>query len=277
MKTKMGTYVIRAILLLLGATVASILLFFFGYLFWKGRHVISISFLTERPAGVPIGTAGGIYPALVGSACLGGLSALIGGLLGIGAACYLAFYPENRFLHSLVQFAVTGLSGLPSILFGLVGYTVLIYRFGMDRCLLSAALCVAGMILPFVAIRAKKILEEKGQEYRKASACLGISREYALRNMILPVCGVELIETVALGMAYGMGAVAPVLYTGAVMVADVPRKLSDPFMSLPYHLYMLVNNGFSLEYAFGTAVVLMVFLLMIQLGCKALHFLRKGN
>lgn len=48
-------------------------------------------------------------------------------------------------------------------------------------------------------------------------------------------------------MAYGMGAVAPILYTGAVMVADVPGKLTDPFMSLPYHLYMLVNNGFSLD------------------------------
>ena len=50
-------------------------------------------------------------------------------------------------------------------------------------------------------------------------------------------------------MAYGMGAVAPILYTGAVMQADVPHSLSDPFMSLPYHLYILVNNGFSLDYA----------------------------
>ena len=73
-----------------------------------------------------------------------------------------------------------------------------------------------------------------------------------------------------------MGAVAPILYTGAVMHAEVPKKLTDPFMSLPYHLYMLVNNGFSLEYAYGTAFVLMVFLLCIQLLCKFISYFREG-
>ena len=135
----------------------------------------------------------------------------------------------------------------------------------------------AAMIIPFVAIRAKKILDEKGREYMKTSLSLGLSREYALRKMILPACFVELLGTVALGMAYGMGAVAPILYTGAVMQADVPHSLSDPFMSLPYHLYILVNNGFSLDYAYGTAFVLMLFLLIIQLICKFITYLRKDN
>ena len=133
------------------------------------------------------------------------------------------------------------------------------------------------MIIPFVAIRAKKILDEKGREYMKTSLSLGLSREYALRKMILPACFVELLGAVALGMAYGMGAVAPILYTGAVMQADVPHSLSDPFMSLPYHLYILVNNGFSLDYAYGTAFVLMLFLLIIQLICKFITYLRKDN
>lgn len=109
----------------------------------------------------------------------------------------------------------------------------------------------------------------------KNSLALGISREYAVVRQILPVCGVELLGTVALGMAYGMGAVAPILYTGAVMVADVPGKLTDPFMSLPYHLYMLVNNGFSLDYAYGTAFVLMLFLLIIQVICKCITYMRR--
>ena len=102
------------------------------------------------------------------------------------------------------------------------------------------------MIVPFVAIRARKVFEEKGISYMTNSIGLGLSREYALRKMILPVCFPELLGTVALGMAYGMGAVAPILYTGAVMQAGIPSKLTDPFMSLPYHLYTLVNNGFSL-------------------------------
>ena len=165
----------------------------------------------------------------------------------------------------------------PSILFGLVGYTLLIYGFGISRSLLCASLCVSAMIVPFVAIRARKVFEEKGISYMTNSIGLGLSREYALRKMILPVCFPELLGTVALGMAYGMGAVAPILYTGAVMQAGVPSKLTDPFMSLPYHLYTLVNNGFSLDYAYGTAFVLMLLLLIIQLICKFVTYMRKGN
>ena len=137
----------------------------------------------------------------MGSIYLGALSALIGGVLGIGAAIYLVFYSTGKRFSVLVNMAITGLSGIPSILFGLVGYTLLIYRFGLNRSLLCSALCVAAMIIPFVAIRAEKILEEKGREYMKNSLSLGLSREYALRKLILPVCSVELLGTVALGMA----------------------------------------------------------------------------
>ena len=198
-------------------------------------------------------------------------------VLGIFIGVISAIKRGKALDHVCMLVAITGLSGIPTILFGLVGYTLLIYRFGLNRSLLCSALCVAAMIIPFVAIRAEKILEEKGREYMKNSLSLGLSREYALRKLILPVCSVELLGTVALGMAYGMGAVAPILYTGAVMQADVPHSLSDPFMSLPYHLYILVNNGFSLDYAYGTAFVLMLFLLIIQLICKFITYLRKDN
>lgn len=277
MNSKLSKYVIRLILILLGLSVIGVTLFLFLYVFWKGKNVMSLSFILDKPAGVPIGTAGGIFPALMGSLYLGALSALIGGILGIGAATYLVFYHRNKYVSGIVNFAITGLSGIPSILFGLVGYTLLIYGFGISRSLLCASLCVSAMIVPFVAIRARKVFEEKGISYMTNSISLGLSREYALRKMILPVCFPELLGTVALGMAYGMGAVAPILYTGAVMQAGVPTKLTDPFMSLPYHLYILVNNGFSLDYAYGTAFILMLLLLIIQLICKFVTYIRKGN
>lgn len=277
MSSKFLKYSIRLIFLLLGLSVIGVTLFLFLYVFWKGKNVMSLSFILDKPAGVPLGTAGGIFPALMGSLYLGILAALIGGMLGIGAAVYMVFYCSNKYLTGIVNAAVTGLSGIPSILFGLVGYTLLIYGVGINRSLLTAALCVSAMIVPFVAIRAKKVLEEKGVAYMVNSLSLGLSREYTLRKMILPVCFPELLGTVALGMAYGMGAVAPILYTGAVMQAGVPKKLTDPFMSLPYHLYTLVNNGFSLDFAYGTAFVLMFLLLCIQLICKIVTYIRKAN
>ncbi len=275
MNNKLTKYLVRFSLTILGLATLVVTLFLFLYVFWKGKDVMSLSFLLDKPAGVPLGTAGGIFPALMGSIYLGLLSALIGGIIGIGTAAYLTFYSGNSVIHHVITMAVTGLSGIPSILFGLVGYTLLIYGLGLQRSLICAVLCVSAMIVPFVEIRAQKIFGEKGALYMKNALSLGLSKEYSFRKFIFPQCLAELIGTVALGMAYGMGAVAPILYTGAVMAADVPSKLTDPFMSLPYHLYMLVNNGFSLKYAYGTAFVLMAFLLLIQLICKFISFIRK--
>ncbi|KIR02877.1 Phosphate transport system permease protein PstA [Lachnospiraceae bacterium TWA4] len=274
MNPKIKNNFIRILISLLEFSTIFIALFLFIYIFWKGQKVISLEFLTDKPSGLPLGTDGGIYPALMGSLYLGGLAALIGGIIGIGTAIYLVFY-DTTFCHHIVNFAINGLSGIPSILFGLVGYTILIYTFGMSRSLISAAIAISSMMIPFVCIRAKKILSESGDNYMKNSLSLGLSREYAIRKLILPHCFADLLGTVALAMAYGMGAVAPILYTGAVMIADVPSKLSDPFMSLPYHLYMLVNNGYSLDYAYGTAFVLMALLLIIQLICKFISYCRK--
>lgn len=121
MKTKLQKFFTRLILSILGLCVIVVTLFLFLYVFWKGKKVFSLSFLLDKPAGVPLGTAGGIYPALMGSIYLGALSALIGGVLGIGAAIYLVFYSTGKRFSVLVNMAITGLSGIPSILFGLVG------------------------------------------------------------------------------------------------------------------------------------------------------------
>ena len=162
MNSKVSKYLIRIVLILLGLSVVGVTLFLFLYVFWKGKTVMSLSFILDKPAGVPIGTSGGIFPALMGSLYLGALAALIGGILGIGASAYLVFYHGNKYVSGIVNFAITGLSGIPSILFGLVGYTLLIYGFGISRSLLCASLCVSAMIVPFVAIRARKVFEEKG-------------------------------------------------------------------------------------------------------------------
>ena len=164
---------IRILAGLLGILTIAVTLFLFLYIFWKGKNVMSLSFILDKPAGVPLGTAGGIYPALMGSIYLGALSALMGGIIGIGVAVYLVFYTRKSIFYHVISACITGLSGIPSILFGLVGYTLLIYQFGLGRSLLCSAICVAVMIVPFIAIRAEKILKEKGTEYMKNSLALG--------------------------------------------------------------------------------------------------------
>ena len=136
MKNKLTKYVIRILAGILGILTIAVTLFLFLYIFWKGKNVMSLSFILDKPAGVPLGTAGGIYPALMGSIYLGALSALMGGIIGIGVAVYLVFYTRESIFYHVISACITGLSGIPSILFGLVGYTLLIYQFGLGRSLL---------------------------------------------------------------------------------------------------------------------------------------------
>lgn len=96
MNSKVSKYLIRIVLILLGLSVVGVTLFLFLYVFWKGKTVMSLSFILDKPAGVPIGTSGGIFPALMGSLYLGALAALIGGILGIGASAYLVFLPWKQ-------------------------------------------------------------------------------------------------------------------------------------------------------------------------------------
>lgn len=275
MSRKIENYIIKFICCFLGILTVGVTLFLFLYVFYKGKFVISAKFLLGYPEGLPLGTAGGIYPAIIGSLMSGLLSAVIGGLIGIGAALYLSFYSSENLFGKIVKLSVLGLSGIPSILFGLVTYVFLIFFLGIPRCILCSSIAVSMMMIPFVAIRAKKIFDENGKDYMKSSLALGISREHAIVKLIIPYTFLDLLSTIALAMTYGMGATAPILYTGAVMVSSVPKSLTSPYMSLPYHLYMLVNNGFSLEYAYGTAFVLLAMLLIIHLITKVLYVFRR--
>lgn len=268
---------VRLLVFLLGFIVIAITFGIFGYVFYKGSNVISVSFFLDNPSGIPIGTDGGVFPAIIGTLYHGLLSGMIGSLIGIGAAIYVVFFCRSKVIRNVVQVAFYFLSGLPSIIFGLIGYTVLIFRFGLERGLLCASITTGMMIIPYVGIRARKIFLEEGFLYLIESESLGISKAYALKKVVLPVCLKDLLAASALAMAYGMGAVAPLMYTGAVLYASIPEQLNQPFMSLPYHLYILVTDGISLEYAYGTAFVLLLLLLVIHFLVRAAGFFREGG
>ena len=109
MKNKLTKYVIRILAGILGILTIAVTLFLFLYIFWKGKNVMSLSFILDKPAGVPLGTAGGIYPALMGSVYLGALSALMGGIIGIGVAVYLVFYTRESIFYHVISACITGL------------------------------------------------------------------------------------------------------------------------------------------------------------------------
>ena len=246
----------------------------FAYVFQKGKGFLTLEFLTTSPQGVPLGTAGGVYPAIIGTLYLGLLSAAMGGSLAFFGAIYVELVSTNQIFKTMMQNTIASLSGIPSILFGLVGYTVMVYYLGMHRSLLTASITVAAMIYPFAFIRIQKTLRMNCILLMHAATALGLSKTYAIFRIVLPAVWIEVLSAIVLAMTYGIGAAAPVILTGAVLYAEVPTSVAQPFMSLTYHLYILANDGISMTYAYGTALVLMLLILGFNLICRLPYWIK---
>lgn len=273
---KARDYLLKVWIYLSGILVITITFGIFLYIFYKGLNVISLEFIFDSPKGSPLGTEGGIFPAIVGSLLMGLLSGLMGGILGIGISMYLVFYCNSTMIKNIIMFFIYLLSGIPSIVLGLVGYTILICRFGMDRGLICASITLTIMIIPFITVRVRKLFIEHGKDLMIASLSLGISKTYTLYKVIIPNLMINILTSITLGMAYAMGATAPIMYTGAVIYSGLPKSINSPVMALPYHLYILVNEGLFMESAYGVAFVLMFLLLAINGFCRLIGFLREG-
>lgn len=250
--------------------VIGVIIYIFSYILIKGYGVISFEFLFGYPKGMPLGTEGGIFPAIVGSLYLGIICAVGGGLLSVATAIYLAFYCKNKFLYEFISFSIQSISGVPSIILGLFGYSFLIMKLGISKGLISAGITLSIMIVPFITLRVEKHFREFSKDIIDASLALGVSKIYTITNMILKRSIGKIISTITLAVAYAIGAAAPIMFTGVAIFAKVPNSISDPFMALPYHLYILVNEGLSTNMAYGTAFVLIVIIVVINLLCQFL-------
>lgn len=241
---------------------ASLVLFLFIYVFYKGSGIISWEFLSQPPKGAVLGEEGGIWPAIAGSLCFTGTAVVLGGLPAAACALYLNFYCKSSRLKRLIQEVVQCISGIPSIVLGLFAYSFLVKGLGWGRCILSASTALAIMILPFIEVRAEKAFREIDKNLILSSYALGCSRFYTIWNIVLPACRGELVSGMILGGCYAMGATAPLIFTGAVAYSGLPTDLRKPAMALPMHLYLLVAQGeTSMDMAYGTAFVMMALIL----------------
>lgn len=240
-----------------------IILFLFGYVFYRGAGTISIEFLTQSPKGLILGEEGGIFPAIVGSFLFTATAIILGGIPAAATALYLVFFCKNPKMEKILHGVIQSISGVPSIVLGLFSYTFLVRDLNFGRCIFSAGVALAVMILPFIEVRAEKAFREVSVSMVQSSYALGCSRFYTIWHIILPMCRGELISGIILGGCYAMGATAPMIFTGAVAYAAVPDSIFSPAMALPLHLYLLVAQGAtSMDMAYGTAFVMMAIILI---------------
>lgn len=251
-----------------GIFVIFTVIFIFGYIFFKGYKAISFKFLTDVPKGIILGKEGGIAPAIIGSFLSTGLACIFAGIFSLCTSIYLVFYEKNikriQFIHSVIKC----IGGIPSIVTGLFGYTMFTLYLGLGRSVISGALTLAVMIFPVMEIRIEKSLKEVNKNIINASYSLGVSKIYTIFKIAVPSAKEYIISAVLLGYSYAIGATAPVMFCMTVINSPVSFDITKPSMTLSYHLYTLLTQGISYEMAYGTAFVLLVVILAVNIFCR---------
>lgn len=264
MKRGLKDLIIRTWAILSGLIVTGIVIYILLFIFIKGGMSITPGFIFGKPGGMPLGTEGGIFPAIIGSIYLVIISCTAASILGISTAIYLNFYCRSKRMAGMIHLVTECTAGIPSIVLGLFGYTFLVMYMKLGRSLLAGGLTLGIMIFPFIEVRAEKALSEVSKDVIYSSYALGVSKIYTIFKIVLPAAKRDLIPAIALAGGFAMGAAAPIILTSAVIASPVPKSIMEPSMALPYHLYILINEGISMEKAYGTAFVMIFLLLFIN-------------
>lgn len=233
-----------------------------GYLLYNGWKAITWEFITKEPGGFPLGTDGGIWPAIQGSFVLVGLGLAIAFPLALLGAIFLEEYARGSRLNQWLRFLTECLASIPSVLYGVFGYAFLVVALNFRLSLLSGGITMALLMFPVLLIGMQESLRRIDPLLREATLSLGVSRFCLIRRLSLrqSLSGIFAITVLAGGHAFGT--TAPVLLTASVVHAFGRVSLSEPVMTLPTHLYYLVSEAVSFEYAFATAFVLVLALLL---------------
>jgi len=246
---------------------------------------VSVPFLTN---GVSLGQQfNGIFPAIVGTVWLVIGAVLLAVPMGIGAAVFLTEYAEQGRFTAVVETATNALWSTPSIVYGLFGYAFLVPRFGNSNSLLAGMFVLGFMLLPLVVITSRESIKSVPDEYRDASAALGVNQWQTIRSVVLPAAMPGVITGVILGVGRIAGETAPILLvtSGQPFPSRAPSVLGSfrfvatpPFVqneallqassALPYQLYAVITAGVGQEEAFGWGTALV--LLMVVLGFYAI-------
>jgi phosphate transport system permease protein len=237
------------------------------YLVRKGIGAWSGDFFTTDPTGNTFfknSNIGGIKSAVLGTIEIVALASAISVPIGIGVAVWLVEYGKNGRFASIVRFFVDVLTGVPSILFGLFIYIVLVQ--GTGYAAYKGSLALALLMLPIVIRAVEVILLQVPGALRESALALGAPRWRVVFNVVLPTALPGMVTGLLLAIARAAGETAPLLFTAAATM-KVNFNLGEPMNSLPVQIYNDVISPTSavVERAWGAALTLVVMILLLNL------------
>jgi phosphate transport system permease protein len=258
--------------------IVAVLVYMLTEIIINGKNYLTWEFLTQSPTeGM---TAGGIFPAIVGTVLLVLIMSILGVPIGTITALYLSEYAKrNSIFTKLIRFAVNTLAGVPSIVFGLfgLGFFVQFIGAGMDKVfsspdqvlwaqpsILWASATMAFLTIPVVIVSVEEALRSVPQDYRAAGLALGATRWQTIRKVVIPNSISGILTGTILAIGRGAGEVAPILFTGAAyFLPHLPEKLSDQFMNLGYHVYIMATQSTDVEATKGIQYATVAVLLLV--------------
>jgi len=265
-KRKIFRWAVRIGMGLAAGITAALTLFLVGYVLIKGFPNISWELLSTSPSY--ISERIGILPDILNTVYIVIATLIIVIPLGVGAAIYLTEYAASKKLVGIIEYAAEALSGIPSIIYGLVG--MLIFSNNMGTSLLAGALTLVIMNLPTIMRNTQESLKTVPQSYREGAFGLGAGKWRVIRTVVLPGCLDGVITGCILSIGRILGESAALLYTAgfAHVAYGFFDGLTQSGSTLTVALYVYAKERGEFGVAFAIASILMVLAFLINLSAS---------
>ena len=262
-----------------GIAVCLILLFIIGYIFYRGLPGITAEFLTTQSSYVH--NTIGILPNILNTLYIVLIAMVIVIPLGVCAAVYLNEYATNRRVVKLISFAVETLTGIPSVIFGLVGMLFFIQMLGLKAGILAGGLTLVVMVLPTIISNTLESLKTVPASYREGSLALGSGKWHMIRTVVLPNSIDGIVTGCILAVGRIVGESAALLYTAGfgLILNSFMTALQSSSATLTVALYVYATERGELNVAFSVATILMLLTLLLNIAANlsATKLNRKEN
>lgn len=267
-RRKLWNLGMRTLLYASAFLTVGLLVFLIGYIFYRGVPYLSWELLSTETSYLR-GTTG-ILPNILNTLYIIFFAMLLALPLGVGAAIYLTEYAKSKRLVSLIAFATETLTGLPSILFGLVGMLLFVNLLGLGAGVLSGGLTLTVMILSTITRTTQESLKAVPRAYREGALALGSGKWHMVRTVVLPnaVSGIVTGSILAVGRIVGES--AALLFTAGfgLRLQSFTKALRSSSATLTVALYVYVTESGKFDVGFAIAVVLMLLTLLINLAAN---------
>ena len=257
---------LRTLLWLCAGITCALLVFLIGYIFYRGLGNITWELLTTQTSYIK--DTIGILPNILNTLYIIMVAMVIVLPLGVGAAIYLTEYASNRKVVALIEFATETLTGIPSIIFGLVGMLFFVQKMGLAPGILAGGLTLVIMILPTIVRTTQESLKTVPQAYREGALGLGAGKWHMVRTVVLPGAVDGIVTGCILAVGRIVGESAALLFTAGfgLVLNGFVKSLQSSSATLTVALYVYANERGETGVAFAIAAILMMLTFLINLA-----------